>query len=154
MLNVNVCLFALVYPSLYTDYSYSPPTLPRGIQNLSPGSDVGALGVIGGGGGWLVAAPLFGVVEAVVLLVGGGGGGGIRRAAGEDGAAQQGENSAHPAGVEGEAERHEAVLLVSADGKPDRGNHTAQRWGDTDRDREGSNKEDRIVQHEHTCGIS
>lgn len=43
-----------------------------------PGSDVGALGVIGGGGGWRGSA-LLGVVEAVVVLVGvGGGGGGVR----------------------------------------------------------------------------
>lgn len=91
-------------------------------------SDVGALGVISVGGGGRVPASLFGVVKTVVVLEGAGRG--VRGAAGEEGAAQQGEDGAHPAGIEGEAEGHEASLLVSPDGEPDGGHQTAQAWGD------------------------
>lgn len=94
-------------------------------------SDVGALGVISGGGGGRVPAALFGVVKTVVVLEGAGRG--VRGAAGEEGAAQQGEDGAYPAGIEGEAEGHEAFLLVSPDGEPDGGHQTAQAWGDRSR---------------------
>lgn len=92
-------------------------------------SDVGALGVISGGGGGRVPASLFGVVKTFVVLEGACGG--VRGAAGEEGAAQQAEDGACPAGIEGEAERHEAFLPVSPDGKPDGRHQTAQAWGDT-----------------------
>lgn len=97
-----------------------------------PASDVGALGMIGGGGRRRVGPSLFGVVKAVVVLVGGGGGGGrgVRGAAGQDGAGQQGEDGAHPAHVQGEAEGHDALLLVGADGEPHGGNQAAESWGD------------------------
>lgn len=91
-------------------------------------SDVGALGVISGGGGGRVPASLFGVVKTFVVLEGAGRG--VPGAAGEEGAAQQAEDGAYPAGVEGEAERHEAFLLVSPDGEPDGRHQTAQAWGD------------------------
>lgn len=60
----------------------------------------------------------------IVLLVGAGRGG-VRRAGG-DGPTEQGENSSHPSSVKGEAERHEAVLTVGTDGKPDGRHHTTQ----------------------------
>lgn len=88
---------------------------------------MGALGVINGGGGGRVRASLFGVVKTVVVLEGAGRG--VRGAAGEEGAAQQGEDGAYPAGIEGVAEGHEAFLLVSPDGEPDGGDQTAQAWG-------------------------
>lgn len=93
----------------------------------SPGSDVGALGVVVGGGGGRVPPALFGVVEPLSVLDGAGLG--VQGAAGEHGAAQQGEDGAAPAGVQGEAERHEAFLLVGPDGEPDGGHQTAQAWG-------------------------
>lgn len=88
---------------------------------------MGALGVINGGGGGRVRASLFGVIKTVVVLEGAGRG--VRGAAGEEGAAQQGEDGAYPAGIEGVAEGHEAFLLVSPDGEPDGGDQTAQAWG-------------------------
>lgn len=92
---------------------------------ISPISDVGALGVIGRGGCWRVATSLFGEVETIVVLVGERGGG-LQGAAGENGPAQQREDDAHPSSVEGEAKWHEAVLMVSADGEPDRRHYAAQ----------------------------
>lgn len=86
---------------------------------------MGALGVISGGGGGHDPASLF--VKTYVVLEGAGRG--VRGAADEEAAAQQGEDGAHPAGIEGEAERHEAFLLVSPDGEPDGGHQTAQAWG-------------------------
>lgn len=88
---------------------------------------MGALGVIGRGHRRRVAPALFGVVEAIVVAVRGRGG--FQGAAGEHGAAHQGEDGAHPSGVQGEAERHEALLLVGADGEPHGGNQTTQSWG-------------------------
>lgn len=102
-------------------------SLPSWKSGSFPVSDVGALGVIGRGHRRRVAPALFGVVEAIVVLVRGRGG--FRGAAGEHGAAHQGEDGAHPSGVEGEAERHEALLLVGADGEPHGGNQTTQSWG-------------------------
>lgn len=93
--------------------------------------DVGALGVIGGGGCWRVPTPLCGVVVSIVVLVGAGLWG-LWGAAGENAPAQQAEDAAKPSSVEGEAERHEAVLLVGADGKPDCRHHAAQCWGEAD----------------------
>lgn len=95
----------------------------------SPTSDVGALGVIGGGGRRGVGPSLFGVVKAVVVLVGGGGGRRVRGAAGQDGAGQQGEDGAHPAHVQGDAEGHDALLLVGADGEPHGGDQAAESCG-------------------------
>jgi len=120
-----VCVCVCVCVCIYTSVQF--PTHLLGGDVL----DVGALGVIGGRGGRRVPAALLGVVEAVVVLVGAGlrVGGGVWGAAGEDAAAQQGEDAAHPPGVEGEAEGHEAALAVSADGEPDRGHQTAQCWG-------------------------
>lgn len=80
-------------------------------------SHVGALGVVGSGGGGRVPSSLFGVVKSFVVPEGALRG--VRGAAGEERAAQQGEDGAYPAGVEGEAEGHQALLLVSADGEPD-----------------------------------
>lgn len=102
------------------------PVIQAGATTLD--SDVGALGVISGGGGGRVPASLFGVVKTVVVLEGAGRG--VRGAAGEERAAQQGEDGAYPTGIEGEAEGHEAFLLVSPDGVPDGGHQTAQAWGD------------------------
>lgn len=112
-----------VIMSLYTNYSP--------LQNLSPTLDVGALGVIGGGGCWRVASSLFGVIETIVVLIGAWWR--LRGATGEKAPTQQGEDGAHPSSVEGEAEWHEALLLVGADGKPDRRHHTTQCWGKTER---------------------
>lgn len=110
---------------------------------VGPASDVGALGVIGGGGHRRVGPSLFGVVEAVVAVVGGrgGGGGGVRGAAGQDGAGQQGEDGAHPAHVEGEAEGHDALLVVGADGEPDGGNQAAESCRDKQSRQTGLNIE-------------
>lgn len=75
-----------------------------------------------------MAPSLLGVVKVVVFLVRAGRrGGGVGRA-GEDGAAQQAEHGAHPAGVEREAEGHERLLPVGADGEPDGGHQTTNRW--------------------------
>lgn len=114
---------------------------------VGPASDVGALGVIGGGGRRRVGPSLFGVVEAVVVVVGGGGGGGgVRGAAGQDGAGQQGEDGAHPAHVEGEAEGHDALLVVGADGEPDGGNQAAESCRDKQSRQTGLNIEGGGVQ--------
>lgn len=83
-----------------------------------------ALGVVGAGGGGCVPASLFGVVKTFVVPEGATRG--VRGAAGEEAAAQQGEDGADPAGVEGEAERHQAFLLVGPDGEPDGRHQTAQ----------------------------
>ena len=91
---------------------------------------MGTLGVIGGGG-WRVTFSLFGVVETVVFLEGAGLDGGIGGAAGENGPAEQAEGGAEPSSVEGDAKRHEAFLLVGADGKPHCAHYTTQPWGDT-----------------------
>lgn len=88
---------------------------------------MGALGVISGGGGGRAPASLLGVVEAFVALERAARG--VRGAAGEEGTAQQGEGGADPAGIEGEAERHQAFLLVSPDGEPDSRDQAAQAWG-------------------------
>lgn len=110
--------------------STSLPAQVRTWPQQSVHSDVGALGVVSGGGGRRVPASLFGVVKAFVVLEGACGR--VRGAAGEEGAAQQGEDAAYPAGIEGEAERHEAFLLVGADGEPDGRHQTAQAWGGGD----------------------
>lgn len=75
--------------------------------------------MIGGGGRGRVPACLFGVVKTVVVLEGAGRG--VGGAAGEQGAAQQGEDGARPAGVERESKGHEAFLLMRPDGEPDGG---------------------------------
>lgn len=122
------CECVLMWMSLYTNYS---PLHIHSEVRISPISDVGALGMIGGGNCWRVARSLFGVVKAIVVLVGARWGGGLWRATGKHGPTQQGEDGAHPSSVEGEAERHEALLIVGANGKPHRRNHTTQCWGDT-----------------------
>lgn len=90
-------------------------------------SDVGALGMIGRGGGRYGGASLFGVVEAAVVLVRAWVGwvGGAARV---DTAPQEKEDGAHPAAVQREAKRHEALLVVRSDGKPDRRHHPAEPW--------------------------
>lgn len=127
----HVCLSACacVYLSLYT--YYSPLHIHLGFR-ISPMSDMGTLCVIGRGGGWWVVTSLFGVVEAVVVLVVGWGRG-LWGATGEDRPTQQGEDSAHPASVKGEAERHQAMLLVGPDGKPHCRHHTTQCCEKTER---------------------
>lgn len=91
-----------------------------------------ALGVVGGGVQRRGRAPLPGVVVEAVAPARGAG---VDAAAEQDhGAAQQAEAGAHPAGVEREAERHQTLLPVSADGEPDRRYAAAQGWrtqGDT-----------------------
>lgn len=114
--------------SLYTNYS---PLYVHLEVTISPISDVGALGVIDRGGCWRVATSLFGVVETIVVLVGARRG--LCGATGKNAPAQQGEDSAHPSSVEGEAKRHEVELLVSADGKPHRRHRATQCCGQTDR---------------------
>lgn len=115
-----------IYKLIISLYIYIQ-SLPCWKSGSFPVSDVGALGVIGRGHRRWVAPGLFGVVEATVVAVRGRGG--FRGAAGEHGAAHQGEDGAHPSGVQGEAERHEALLLVGADGEPHGGNQTTQSWG-------------------------
>lgn len=142
---VGVCV--LVCMSLYTNYS--PLHIHLGVR-ISPISDVGALGMIGGGDRWRVATSLFGVVKAIVVLVRARWGGGLWGATGKNGPAQQAEDSAHPSSVEGEAEWHEALLVVSANGKPNRGNHTTQCWGDKKIVKMGNIKYCLWKQHVHT----
>lgn len=43
-----------------------------------------------------------------------------------DTAPQEKEDGAHPAAVQREAKRHEALLVVRSDGKPDRRHHPAE----------------------------
>ncbi len=70
--------------------------------------------------GWRVQrhgrAPLSGVVEAVLPAPGPW----VSAMATQDqGAPQETESSADPAGVQGEAERHQTLVLVRTDGEPD-----------------------------------
>lgn len=127
--SIRLCLNgARACPYIQTNHlSIYIQSLPSWKSGSFPVSDVGALGVIGWGHRRRMAPALFGVVEAIVVLVWGRGG--FRGAAGEHGAAHQGEDGAHPSGVQGEAERHEALLLVGADGEPHGGNQTTQSWG-------------------------
>jgi len=68
---------------------------------------------------------LPGVVEAVVPARVTG----IDAAAEQDrGAAQEAKAGADPAGVQREAERHQALLPVGADGEPDGRHDAAQSW--------------------------
>lgn len=113
---INVCLLC---KCLYVQES---PWDPTG----SPTLDVGTFGMMVGGGCWQVATSVFGVVIVVVVLVAAWrGGGGVRRAH-EHHSTQQAENGAHPSGVEGEAERHEAELLVGTNREPDGWHQSAQ----------------------------
>lgn len=96
-----------------------------------------ALGVVGGGVHWHGRASLPGVVEAVLP----GGSPEVGAVAAQDhGAAQDTQSAAHPAGVEGEAEGHQALVLVDADGEPDGGYDAAHGWG-THRDVTGAEEE-------------
>lgn len=83
------------------------------------------LGVVGGGVQRHGRAPLSGVVEAVLPARGPG----VGAVATQDhGAAQETESGADPAGVQREAERHQTLLLVSADGEPDSRDDAAHSW--------------------------
>lgn len=81
--------------------------------------------MVGGGVHWRGRAPLPGVVEAVLPARGPG-----HRAveAQDHGAADETETGADPAGVQGEAERHQALVVMGADGEPDGGDDAAQSW--------------------------
>lgn len=78
--------------------------------------------MVGGGVHRRGRAPLSGVVEAVLSArdpeVG-------AVAAQDHGAAHEAEAGADPAGVQGEAERHQTLVQVSADGEPDGGDDAA-----------------------------
>lgn len=71
-----------------------------------------------------------GVVEAVPPALHGGV---VATATENDGAADEAEAGAYPASVQREAERHQALLLVRTDRKPDRRNDPANR-NDEDED--------------------
>lgn len=82
--------------------------------------------MVGGGVHRRRRAPLPRVVEAVLPARG------PRHAAVEaqdHGATHEAEGRADPAGVEREAERHEALVVVSADGEPDGGDDATHSWG-------------------------
>lgn len=81
--------------------------------------------MVGGGVQRHGRAPLSGVVEAVFPARRGQ----IAAMATQDlRAAQEAETGAHPAGVQGEAERHQSFGLVAADGEPDRRHDATQSW--------------------------
>lgn len=102
-------------------------------------SHVGTLGVIGRRCCRAVGAGLFGVVEAVVVLVGARVG--VGHAAGQHAAAQKGEDGPDPARVQGEAERHQPLLMVRTDGEPDGGHQPAR----TDYERDDSSDDRALV---------
>lgn len=98
-------------------------SIKRGTEDTSSHSCT--LGVVGGGVQRHGRAPLSGVVEAVLPARGRG----VGAVATQDhGAAQETESGADPAGVQREAERHQTLVLVSADGKPDSRDDTTQSW--------------------------
>lgn len=70
-------------------------------------------------------APLSGVVEAVLPSRHPGDGGMAKQ---DHEAAKETESGADPAGVQGEAERHQTLVLVSPDGEPDRRYDATYSW--------------------------
>ena len=75
-----------------------------------------ALGMVGGGVQLRGRVPPSGVVEAVVS----GQVGHVGNLATQDhNAAQETETTSDPAGIQGEAKRHQMLLFVSTDGEPD-----------------------------------
>lgn len=79
--------------------------------------------MVGGGIHWRGRAPLPGVVEAV-LPARGPGDGAVETQ--DHGAAHETESGADPAGVQGDAECHQALVVVSTDGEPDGRDDAAQ----------------------------
>lgn len=86
---------------------------------------MGTLGVVGGGVQRHGGASLSGVVEAVLPARGPGVG---AMAAQDHGAPQETESGANPASVEGEAKRHQTLVLVSADRVPDSRYDATHSW--------------------------
>lgn len=129
---VYVCVYVWIYVCVCVNMFQCLPLYFRSPSHSFPVcvSDVGALGVVGGGSGRWVGPSLFGVVKAIVVLVGAGRrGGGLHGAAGDHRPPQQGEDRAHPSGVQGKAEGHKAVLPVGPDGEPHRRHHPTHGWG-------------------------
>lgn len=83
------------------------------------------LGVVGGGVQRHGGAPLSGVVEAVLPARGPGVG---AMATQDHGAPQETESGADPAGIQGEAERHQTLVLVNANRVPDSRYDATHSW--------------------------
>lgn len=93
-------------------------------EQQSRSSHVSTFGVVSGGGAGKSGA-LFGVVESIVVSVCSRG---VHWTAGDHTASQQTKCSAHPTRIQGEAEGHQAPLVMGPDGKPHGGDDAAKSW--------------------------